>query len=203
MNDQRGITIVEILVTGLVAGIMFLGLGSAYLATTRIFDGSTSQVGVQRQGTLALEQIGWRIRSALGPAALTTGACRGHAESVSVTYPDPNTGATLTTCYYAGIQGELWQASPPAGPECTRADPGCWDLLNVTREQSPSPAVLVSLKTRASATDPACPAGIASGSPCFLGTVPDPTRARFTFAVTDGLNVVPFDITLTCSGRNC
>jgi hypothetical protein len=48
-------------------------------------------------------------------------------------------------------------------------------------------------------------------SGCFLGTVIDATgapvavsgRAQFKFTITDGLTVMPFDITLTCSGRNC
>ena len=84
MRDQRGVTLIEVLATTLAAGIIFLGFSFVYEATSRTFADSNSQAALQRQGTLALQEIGQRVRSAL---AIATGDCRRTPGSVLVTIP--------------------------------------------------------------------------------------------------------------------
>lgn len=101
MTNQRGFTLVELLVTVLVTGIVLLAAGSLYVATTRAFDESSSQGALQRQGTIALDEIGRQVHIATAIAAAT---CNGHANSLQVT-----NAAGSTHCYYVGSNGELCQ----------------------------------------------------------------------------------------------
>jgi hypothetical protein len=203
MRDQRGITIIEVLVTTLAAGIIFLGLGSMYVVTTRVYGESTSQASLQRQGTLVLQELGQRIRSGVGSTAIASVNCNGQEKSVQVTTVD------LTLCYYAGVKG-----TPDEGKLCEYGGAGCRDLLHgALRARDPKP---IRLLIQAVAPSPNCPRDTAgqdlpNEKGCFIGTVIDVTgapvavsgRARFQFTITDGLTDMPFDITLTCSGRNC
>jgi len=205
MREQRGVTLVEVLVTSLAAGIIFLALSFVYEATSRTFADSDSQMALQRQGTLALHEIGQQVRSGV---AITTGACRGHAGSVQVTIPVSPELPTGTVCYYAGSSGQLWQAMGTTGAECT--DPTCWNLLSAKRQPGPPGSTPVSLWIQPTPQDPRCPAGVPPGGFCFV-MAPDPpdppgpatTQLTLSFAVTDGINVMPFTISLSCKGRNC
>jgi Tfp pilus assembly protein PilV len=210
VRNQRGFYVIEALVSTLAAGIIFLGLLSAYLATTRTFAQSSSQVALQRQGTLALQEIGQRARSGMAPF-VTAVICRGHANSIQVTIPADANFPNGTVCYYAGSSGELWQASTTTGAECTATT--CWDLLTEKLEFRPPGWTGVSLWTQPTpaSPDPRCP--VAAG-PCFVmkaaiaspGCQDDtasPTQACVAFTITDGMNVMPFSISLSCVGRNC
>lgn len=101
MRNERGFGLVELLVTVLLTGVVVLGLGSLYIATTRAFGESNSQAALQRQGTLVLEELGRRVRSA---TAVTTTTCNTHAISLNATASGGG-----SHCYYVGSNGELCQ----------------------------------------------------------------------------------------------
>ena len=67
MTDQRGLSLVELLVAALLTTVVAGGLFSAYIATTRSFGESSAQAALQRQGTLVLEEIGRQVRGAVEP----------------------------------------------------------------------------------------------------------------------------------------
>jgi hypothetical protein len=212
MRDHRGITIIEVLVTTLAAGIIFLGLGSMYVVTQRVYGESTSQASLQRQGTLVLQELGQRIRSGVGSTRIRSVICNGQANSVQVT-----TVQDGTLCYYAGVtgtadEGRLCEYTVGGGA-------GCRDLLyGALQPRVPysTPIRLLIQSDDPASPKPSCPRNKAGqdlphDGGCFRGTVIDENgdpvavsgRARFQFTITDGLTVMPFDITLTCSGRNC
>lgn len=216
MRDQRGITIIEVLVTTLAAGIIFLGLGSMYVVTTRVYGESTSQASLQRQGTLVLQELGQRIRSGVGSTPIRSVICNGQANSVQVTTLDYG-----TVCYYAGVtgtadEGKLCEYTVGGGA-------GCRDLLHGALQRNllygavqSDASTPIRLLIQPAPASPSCPRDmngddLSQDSGCFLGTVIDATsapvavsgRAQFKFTITDGLTVMRFEITLTCSGRNC
>ena len=67
MTDQRGLSLVELLVAAMLTTVVAGGLFSAYIATTRSFGESSAQAALQRQGTLVLEEIGRQVRGAIEP----------------------------------------------------------------------------------------------------------------------------------------
>ena len=107
MIDHRGFSLIELLVAALLTTMVAVGLFSAYLATARSLRDAGMQTALQRQGTLALEDIGRQVQSAgdskdLTTEAFTPGAtCNGHANSVQVNTPSG------TVCYYATSDGAL------------------------------------------------------------------------------------------------
>ena len=191
MRDQRGVTLIEVLATTLAAGIIFLGFSFVYESTSRTLADSNSQAALQRQATLALQEVGQRVR---GGAAITTGDCRGVAGSLQVD----------TVCYYAGSSGQFWQATTDTGAACTATT--CWNLLSEKLQPRPPGWTSVSLWIQPTPADPRCPADVPPGGFCFV-MAPDPpgstTQVKLAFAVTDGINVMPFRISLSCKGRNC
>ncbi len=200
MTDQRGVTLIELLIAALAAGIILLALGSLYLATERSHARSSSQAALQRQGTLALQEISQRIRSGVAPNALSMVTCNGVANSVQVVTP------TGTFCYYAGTGAD-------AGRLCefmVGGAGGCRNLLAGAFQLRVPHSTPIALMVQPATPDPRCPAGTAAGSFCFKGAVDqtNPTRADFAFAITDGdtptaMNVMSFNISLACAARNC
>ena len=67
MTDQRGLSLVELLVTAVLTTVVAGALFSAYIATARSFGESSAQAALQRQGTLVLEEIGRQVRGAVEP----------------------------------------------------------------------------------------------------------------------------------------
>ena len=188
MIDQRGLSLVELVVAALIASVVAAGLFSAYLAAVRSFRESDAQAALQRQGALALEDITRRIRGAGGPDAIRKGTCNGRADSVKVT---TTTGAV---CYYASDDGAL----------CEYIGGRCRNLLGG------GPGTIVLLR-QPDTPDPRCPSEVAARAPCFAMT-PDElhwNRVDVAFAIRDsdgdldGVNAMAFGITVTCSGRNC
>ena len=76
MTDQRGLSLVELLVAAMLTTVVAGGLFSAYVATTRSFGESSAQAALQRQGTLVLEEIGRQVRGAIEPNLAARNAAR-------------------------------------------------------------------------------------------------------------------------------
>ena len=155
-------------------------------ATMRSFGESNAQVALQRQGALALDEIGRQVRRA---SAIAPGPCNGVPNSVQVSTP------AGPVCYYADGSGalcEFW------GTTCRNLLAG--GLKSIVLLVQPAPP------------DPRCPPGIPAGAPCFSVTA-NPTYPTSQVDVAlairdsdgdfDGVNAMAFAISLTCSGRNC
>lgn len=205
MTNQRGFTLVELLVASAAAGILALGLASVYLLTTVSMVDADAQAALQSQGTLVLNEIAQRVQSATNLSSAT--ACGGQAAtSVQLTGPDPaNPGGTTTYCYYAGSNGELYQ--------CKGSSTTCWNLLAGSLKT-------VKLLQQTAPPDPLCPGAIAAGDYCLqmpcIGTCTPAvsgTRVDVVFSIFDRYFVdranfpdrykVSFSTTLTCVGRGC
>lgn len=207
MTDARGLSLVELLVAAMLTTVVAGALFSAYVATTRSFGESSAQAALQRQGTLVLEEIGRQVRGAIEPmpgekpqprAALSLDMCNGSPDSLWV-----RTATGEEICYYARDDGALCEAR---GTICRNLLAGGLKTITLLRQ----PAV----------PDPRCPPGLdlqprPAGAWCFtMAPVPngpeDPmTQVDLAFAIRDrdgdldGVNVMAFNISLTCSGRNC
>jgi type II secretory pathway pseudopilin PulG len=211
MTDQRGLSLVELLVAAVLSTIVAGGLFSAYIATTRSFGESSAQAALQRQGTLVLEEIGRQVRGAIEPNlefcdgnaecierelagrrrhALSIDTCQGNPDSLWVRT------AAGDICYYARADGALCEAR---GVACRNLLAGGLKTIELLR-QPPG-------------LDPRCPPGIPAGARCLrMASVPSlgpPTQVDLAFAIRDsdgdldGVNIMAFSISLTCSGRNC
>ena len=187
MTSQRGFTLVELLVATAVGAVVVGGLFSLYLATMRSFEESDAQVVLQRQGALALEEIGRQVRGAVGPGAISLAICNGRADSVQVATAAGN------VCYYADGAGALCEFR---GTACRNLLAGGLKKIVLLRQPAPP--------------DPRCPGAVPAGAPCFSATpnAAHPTsQLDVAFAIRDGDvdrgNAMSFAISLTCSGRNC
>jgi hypothetical protein len=197
VTGERGLGLVELLVAVFAASVVLLGLATMYLGSARVFGESTARAALQRQGSLAVEEIGRRARTATPPNAISLG-CNARPVSVRIN------GPSGPICYYPGPAGEL----------CEDTGAGCRDLL-ANALQGATPGVgAITLKTQATPAEPACPAGVAPGQRCFavdatgagqrcFAGIPGDTRACVAFAITDGLHDIAFEVALTCAGRNC
>jgi prepilin-type N-terminal cleavage/methylation domain-containing protein len=70
--NERGSTLLELLIALAVGSVVLLGISSLYLATLRFSDQDSSQTFLQRQGVLILEEMARQIRPG---TALTQGVC--------------------------------------------------------------------------------------------------------------------------------
>ena len=104
MSDQRGLSLVELLVAALLTTVVAGGLFSAYIATTRSFGESSAQAALQRQGTLVLEEIGRQVRGAVEPNLET---CEGNADCIERELAGrPRHALSVATCN--GHPDSLW-----------------------------------------------------------------------------------------------
>ena len=211
MTDQRGLSLVELLVTAALTTVVAGALFSAYIATTRSFGESSAQAALQRQGTLVLEEIGRQVRGAVEPNleicegnadcierelagrprhALSIDTCNGNLDSLWVRT------AAGDICYYASADGELCEAR---GVTCRNLLAG--GLKTIVLLQQPfGPGQ--------------CPSFVPAGAPRCFRMAPVPslgpmTQVDLAFAIRDsdgdldGENVMAFSLSVTCSGRNC
>jgi hypothetical protein len=86
--DQRGVTLVEIVVAALAGSIVLFTLGLFYLDTQEAIEQGGYQAALQRQGTLAQQEMG---RIILASSGLLAGICgpAGAGDSLPVQIP-PN-----------------------------------------------------------------------------------------------------------------
>ncbi len=112
--DNRGFTLVELLV-GLVAATgLLLGISGLYVYSQRVSDSSSSQAFLQRQGSIVMEKMAEQIRPA---SALTRGTCNADANSIGVTNSSPQS----PFCFYkSGSQLRMGTSG------------GTWNLLSGT-----------------------------------------------------------------------
>jgi prepilin-type N-terminal cleavage/methylation domain-containing protein len=189
VTSQRGFSLLELLVAAMAGTLVLAGLFSLYLATARSLAESNTQIVLQRQGALAMEQIGRQVRGAVGPDAISLVTCNETANSVQVAT------AAGKVCYYAGSDGAL----------CEFWGTRCRNLLAGGLRT-------IVLLTQSAMPDPRCPSGIPADAPC-LSVTPNATyptsQVDVAFAIrdrdsdVDGVTAMSFTISLTCRGRNC
>ena len=204
MIGQRGLSLVEVIVAAMLTTVVAGGLLSAYVATTRSFGESSAQAALQRQGTLVLEEIGRQVRGAIEPKpgekppprpALSVDTCNGNPDSLWVRTAALTAAGDI--CYYARADGALCEAR---GGICRNLLAG--GLKTIVLLQQPA------------GPDPRCPSFVPAGAPWCFRMAPVPslgpmTQVDLAFAIRDsdgdldGVNVMAFSLSLTCSGRNC
>lgn len=173
-RDERGVTLVELMLASAIGVVVLLGVFSMYRATRTSFEQSSSQAYLQRQGTLALQAIQRQAQRATtttynscAPASTTS---RSLLLTVSVTNPLaplPLPAAEIGDyCYFAGngangaAAGALCERFAlmdipsgvlgPFGP-CRDLLAGQGALVRQTGQAG------VSLITQSSPADPLCP----------------------------------------------
>jgi len=87
--NERGTTLVELLIATVVGSVVLLGIGSFYVATMRASHQDSAQTFLQRQGAMIIEEMARQIR----PATALSGNCNG-ANSLQVI----NSNGTF--CFY-------------------------------------------------------------------------------------------------------
>lgn len=111
-RNQAGFTFTEVLIAGAIGAVVLLALGSFYLSTIRFYEQSTAQTALQRQATLALEEVARQIRPA---RALVLDTCSGVTNALRVRNADGD------YCFYENASNQFLEDRPP--PD------GTWDLL--------------------------------------------------------------------------
>lgn len=86
--NQRGFTLMEVLVASLVGAVVLLGIGSFYISMVNAYNRGNDQAFLQRQATMIQDELARRILPAYQVA---TGPCGGGTtttNSLLVTLPD-------------------------------------------------------------------------------------------------------------------
>ena len=86
-REQRGVTLVEILVATAIFAIVAIAVGSFYVSTQRAFDYGSAQAFAQRQGTLLQEELQRRLQRALD---FSVTRCGSGTATAFVTYSLPD-----------------------------------------------------------------------------------------------------------------
>jgi Tfp pilus assembly protein PilW len=89
--NNKGVTLVELLVACAAATIIVLAVGSFFVAIARLQDTRDGQVYLQRQGTFIIEEMARQVRPA---TALAIATCSGVANALQVV------NASGTYCFY-------------------------------------------------------------------------------------------------------
>jgi len=122
--NERGLTLLEVLLAAALGSVVALGVSSFYVSAQSFSAQSTAHAYLQRQGTLILDEMARQIQPA---SALTRGTCNADPQSLGIT----NGGGAY--CFYTS-GGQLTESRPGGGP---------WNLL----AGSPVPFTLSSFTT--------------------------------------------------------
>jgi len=215
-----GFTVVELLISLLIAAVILFALSALYVATQHALANSVSHTVLQRQGQLALEEITRRALSSRVDALTTSCAPAGSSgPSLLLTVEEPPTsGTNATYCYYAGTGAN----GAVAGALCESRNAGpCRNLLGgggttagggtpggVAPAGVPTGIFLVAQTTPAttecpSITDVTPSVVLAAAQRCFAaasviegGGSSRTGRAIVAFAISDNVSVMTFGGTL-------
>lgn len=156
--NQRGITLVELLVAIAVSVIVAIGIGTFYASMVRFHRESASQAYLQRQAVLVLEEMGRQIRAGFQVRIKL-------ADDLDCAGPQYPNGTQLLeidngrVCFYRANDGRL----------CRDTGTGCWDMLAVSDAGKLMPLTAPTLTLAV---------------PCAGCT----TRVDITFRLSDGRN---------------
>ncbi|HEV8437143.1 MAG TPA: prepilin-type N-terminal cleavage/methylation domain-containing protein [Methylomirabilota bacterium] len=117
MSD-RGYTLVELLVGLAVGSVVLAGVSGFYMSSLRFSAETNSQVALQRQGTLILEEMARQIRPA---ARVTITTCSQVAGALQVTNKDAS-GADQTVCFRPTAT-QLYEDRPNGSANLLAASP--------------------------------------------------------------------------------
>jgi prepilin-type N-terminal cleavage/methylation domain-containing protein len=121
--NQRGVTLVELLIAILVSVIVVVALGSFYVKTQNAFNQANTQAALQRQGTLVQQEMARVVLAANGLLASTCGPV-GATDSLPVqipsnTLPDATlSGGGYVCIYLASGQIVECRFTSPATTTC-------------------------------------------------------------------------------------
>ena len=191
MRDQRGSSLVEVVVAAMIGAGIAIGLTIFFLASLRLGKDVDAQASLQRQGSAIAVELGRRLRVADGSPKLEDplsppeiASCLPLATN-DIVLVIPNSDGSAT-CYFRDT------SSPPRIARCTRPSPEeecapVANLLSGSLVALSASAWSAALVTPCGAADGTC-----SGEPevCSVGgqscgAVPG---ARVRFTLTDGTN---------------
>ena len=210
MTDQRGLSLVELLVAAALTTVVAGGLFSAYMATR-----APSASPAHRRRSSARARWSW-MRSVARCAAPSSRSrdlrgerrlyrARARRASVISHHRDVQWRPGFTAGENSGGESLLLRRAD--GALCEARGITCHNLLAGGLKT-------IALLRQPAVPDPRCPPGVPAGAPCFrMALVPNAvgpaTQVELAFAIRDndgdldGVNVMAFSISLTCSGRNC
>ena len=93
--NERGTTLIELLIAMVAGSVVLLGIGSFYVATLRASHQDSAQTFLQRQGVLIIDEMARQIRPA---TAFTRGGCNADANSLRAT--QLINGNPVNFCFY-------------------------------------------------------------------------------------------------------
>lgn len=104
-RNQRGVTLVELLVAAVVGSIIILALGGFFVSTARFGRENDAQAYLQRQATLIIDQITSVTRTA---SDVTVDTCNDVDDALVVSGPDPDSpGDFIFNCFYVTPSGQF------------------------------------------------------------------------------------------------
>ncbi|MBI4529746.1 MAG: prepilin-type N-terminal cleavage/methylation domain-containing protein [Deltaproteobacteria bacterium] len=95
--DDRGFTLIEVLVASVIGAVVLLGISNFYLSTLRLGDQSSSQTFLQRQASFIIEEMARQTRPACD-LALNSGCPA--TPSLRVTQPGATGCDGPSYCFY-------------------------------------------------------------------------------------------------------
>ena len=111
--NERGFTLVELVIAVLLTSIVLLGLGQFYISTARYGAENDAQAFLQRQATIIIDEMTRQIRPAID---LQVNACNGVGYALQATQKDGS-----VYCFYVDGGGQLLEDRPSGGR---------WNLLS-------------------------------------------------------------------------
>jgi Tfp pilus assembly protein PilW len=190
MRDQRGSTVIEMLVVAAIGAVIAIGFSVFFLSTLRLGRDMDAQAALQRQGSAVAEQLGRWLRLADGSPKVEdpssppeTPACLPlSTNDMVLVIPD---AAGPVTCFYRDT------GTPPQVMRCTRPAPleACEpvaNLLSGSLVPLSATAWFASLVTPCGAADGTCDVfGVCSVAGQSCAAVPG---ANVVFTLSDGIN---------------
>ena len=193
--NERGVTLIELLVAAAIGVIVLLGLGTFYVSTIRFVRDSTAEAFLDRQGTLIMEELGRQIRPAsalsIVNASTSPGTC---LDAIANLAPGSN-GLTVDNgtvlCFYRTNAGQLIRCQFTGGT-CNS-----FNLLSGSLVPLTATAFDVSLITPCQAAGWTCAGGVCANPSSSCGVTP---AAAISFTLSDGANAPrSFRVDLTTS----
>lgn len=184
--NQRGVSLVELLIAVCVGWIVILGVTAFYVGALRFSSASSSQASLQRQASIVAEDIGRRLRSAQSVDIESPSASTGNCMPLSTSDPVLviQDQASVFWCFYrsTGANPQIVRCSKPTfDAECTGGS-----ILSGSLSALTATAWAVSAVTPCESADGTCDdSHVCSIAGQSCSTVPG---ANVSFTVADGVN---------------
>jgi prepilin-type N-terminal cleavage/methylation domain-containing protein len=99
LSDERGFTLIELIVVCLLLGVVMMGIGDLFVSGTRAQSDTQARIDAQQNANLAISRLEYEARCASGGVVLDSGT------GVSLTLPSTcsNASGTVSWCVASGV----------------------------------------------------------------------------------------------------